>query len=168
MRTERNWFQPSREGSDICHVIIFLNMFSGPSNGYTVQYFKEIKVQHFKQTFCCAVAGFPFTPSVKCPLCILKNFIYRTCRIELFVYVIRMPFISKGKLIFQVIETVIYRCGRKHQHFCFDTSSDNLFHQGDITIILCVIIRVVYYFSAVAEVVGLVNDDKRIGVPANS
>ena len=53
-----------------------------------------------------------------------------------------MPFIRKGKLIFQIVEAVInWRC-RKHQHLRLYSGSDDLLHQGNIAVILGVLVRV--------------------------
>ena len=79
-----------------------------------------------------------------------------------------MPFIRKSKLVFQIIEAVVDRRGRKHQHFRLYAGSDDLLHQGNIAVILGVLVRVLDQFAAVPEVVGLINDNEVIVAPIQS
>ena len=143
-------------------------MFSWTGYCYAIQDFKKIKVQHFKQIFSCTSRRFPLTPSIKSSLGVPKYFINGAISIELFVYVICVSFICKGKLIFQVIKAIVYRRSRKHKNFGFYTCSNNFFHQGNIAIILCFFIRIFNYLTTVSEIMRFINNYKTVVTPIYS
>src|SRR5574344_69524 len=64
-----------RKFADLLSVVIFFDMLSGSGNRNRIQYFKEIKVQRFKETVHSTSLHWQFAPGIKSSLCLTKYFI---------------------------------------------------------------------------------------------
>ena len=99
--------------------------------------------------------------SIECLLSLTEDFVNRFPCIQFFVDKFRIPLIGDGKLVFKVSKAVVdRRCGQ-HQYLGTDTCADHFIHQFYVTVLLGVGMGT----GAVAEVVGLVNDNKVVIAP---
>ena len=133
---ERDGFQALREFTDISRIVVLLNVSPGSCDGYAIQHLKEVKVQVLEQFICSSFFSRQFAPCIKCFLGSAEDLVNRGGCIKLFIDLRRVALISQCKLVFQVVETVVYRCRREHQHLCSDTSSNDLIQQLEISILL--------------------------------
>ena len=69
--------------------------------------------------------------------------------------------VGQLQLIFQVVETVVHRSGREHQHLRLHAGLDDVLHQALVTVFDLVDMRA----FAVAEIVGFIDYDKVVGIP---
>ena len=100
VRTVRDRHKPLREFSDRRCIIVFFDVLSGAGNGYAVQHFKEIEVQHFQQIIGRAVARLPLAPCVERLLGISENLVNRAGSLQLTVNLRAVALIGELKLIF--------------------------------------------------------------------
>ena len=69
-------------------------------------------------------------------------------------------------MIFEVVEARVDGRGRKHQDFCFDAFLNDVFEQCGIAVIF--VIRAAVKLAAIAEIMGFINDDEIVSVPAQT
>ena len=141
-------------------------MLSGTCNGYTIQYFKEIKIKLREKSGCSALFLRQFAPRVIYFLRLSENRIDIRFDVQLFVKFRWIAFIGKGQLITKIIESVIYWCGGEHKYLCLDTWFDDSVHQSHVAILFFATFTI--GAIAITEVMAFINDDKVIIFPVNS
>ena len=133
-------------------------MLAAAGYGHGVQHFKEIETQHAEKTVRCPLLRRKFGPVVVSPLCLSENVIKGTVSIKQVIHTFYLTLVCELKLILQVIESVVDRRCRQHQHLCLYTGLNDLVHQLQIAVLSRIAVIVSSgYLSAVAEVMGLVN-----------
>ena len=141
-------------------------MLATASNGYAVEHLEEVETETFEQRFGGALAFGQFRPTVERRLRIAEDFINRRSGVQQFVETLRLALVGQLQLIAQVVEAVVDRRSREHQHLCFDTCADNLVHQLQVAVLTRILVVLVGGdFAAVAEVVALVDNDKVVIAP---
>ena len=88
------------------------------------------------------------------------------CGFQLAVELRGIALISKLELILQIVEAGINRGSREHQDFCANTLADDFFEQGNITIILAVVVSV--ELTTISEVVRLVYNNEVVCIPTQA
>ena len=166
LRSERDWLESSGELSNVRGIVILLDMLTGSGNGHRIQNFKKVKVQHPQKVLCCSVRSIPFAPGVKCSLGISENFVNGTGCIELIVNKSSVALIGKRQLILQIIEAVVNRRCRQHQHFRLDTFPDHCIQKLQITVFFFVIFS--GELATVAEIMRFVNYNQIIIGPIDT
>src|SRR5699024_9140677 len=136
-------------------------MSSGTSDGYAIQYFKEVKIQHSKKRISSALIRIQFAPSIESLLGISEYFFNWLLCIQSFIKPTGITFIGECQLITQINKTVINRCRREHQNFRLHTGTNNLFHQSLIAVFRCVAMG----SNTITEVMRLINNHQIIVAP---
>jgi hypothetical protein len=95
-------------------------------------------------------------------LSLAEDFVDVLLGAELCVEVFRVAFVGQGQLIPQVVEAVVDRRGREHQHLGLDALFDDGIHQ------LLVARLVVLEGVVVAEIVRLVDDHQVVIAPIDA
>ena len=153
--------QARRKVADLVHVVVFFNVFSGTRNRNAVQNLKEIEVQHPHQLVCGAQLRIGIAPCVKGFLRVAENFFYAPMCGKLVRPRAAVALIGQRKLVAQVIEAVIHRCCRQHQHPCPCARTDDLVHKPRVAVFLALFVGV----AAVAEIVRFIDHHKVIRRP---
>ena len=162
--------QAGRELADGGSVVIFFNVLAGAGNGHGVQQFEEVEIQTVEERFRSALLGRKFAPGVELPLRLTENLVDGVCGGKFFVPLFCSPLVGQGDLVLEVVEAVVHRSRRKHQHFGTDSRADDPVHQAHITVfpasvIIAVIVNAV---AAVSEIVRFVDHDQVVSVPAQT
>ena len=143
-------------------------MLSASGDGYAVEYLKEVEAEAVKQCLCCAFFLRQFRPTIERSLSIAEDVVNRCGGIEQFVETLCITLVCELQLITQVVEAVVDRRSRQHQHFGFDTCADNLVHQLQVTVLTRILVVLVSGdFATVAEVMAFVNHDKVVISPVD-
>ena len=162
---QRNRRQPRGKRSDLRGIVILLDMLPGPGDGDAVQHFKEVKIQHPQKVFGGALGLRFAAPDVERLLRLPEYLFDGTAGVQLVVNERDVPLIGQRQLIAQIGESVVHRRRRQHQHLRFDTLTDHLIQQAQVTVLFFVVRAA--KLAAVAEIVRLVNDDKIIVGPVD-
>ena len=157
--------QPLREGPDVRHVVIGLDVLPGPGDGHAVEDFKEVVVQARKQMIRRALRLGQLAPCVVDGLRLPEDRVDVRFRLQLPVDFLRVAAVGERQLVAQVVETVVDRGSRQHQDLCFHAGFDDAVHQPHVAVFLLAALAV--RPVSVAEVVALVDDDKIIVAPVD-
>ena len=89
-----------------------------------------------------------------------------------------MTFVGQLQLVLQVVEAVIDRSGREHQHLGLDTSTNHPLHQLLVTVGFAFLARLNHFHiviqfliidvSTIAEIMALVNDYQVVVAPVDA
>ena len=109
-------------------------MLSGSCNSYTIQYFKEIKIQSSQKSICGSLFRIQFAPCIKCLLSLTENILQRFACVKLAVEILSIAFIGNCQLVSQIHKSIINWCSRKHQDLCLNACTNNFIHQFHISI----------------------------------
>ena len=161
-RTQTRWKLTYLRG-----IVIFLNMLTAASNSHSIQHLEEVKRKHIEQFLRGALLGvFDFRPRIILGLSRTEDIFNRTVCIQLVVNQTLITLISQLQLVLQVVEAVVYRCGRKHQHFGSNASTNHLVHQSKIAVLAWILIVLVSrYLTTITEVMALVNHYQVVVAP---
>ena len=86
--------------------------------------------------------------------------------IEKTVHTLNIALVSKLKLVFQIVESVVNRGRGKHQDFGLHARTDDLIHQTQITILTGIFtILISTYLTTIPKVMALINNHKVIVAP---
>ena len=136
-------------------------MLARACDGHAVQQLEEVEVQRVQDGACGALCRGQPGPGVEGSLRATEDFFDALASLQLLAKRLRFAFVGQGELIPQVVEAVIDRRGRQHQHLGLHAFPDDLVHQLLVARLL-VLVDVV-----VAEVVRLVDDHKVIVAPVD-
>ena len=105
-------------------------------------------------------------PLVVLRLCRAEDVFNRTVNIKFVVDERLLALVSELQLVLQVVEAVVDRSSRKHEHLRFHSSANHLVHQTQVAVFTRVLIVLVGgYLATVAEIVALVDDNQIIIAP---
>ena len=104
-------------------------MFARPGDGNTVEQFEKIKIKAAENSLGGTLFNRKFRPEVKRSLSTPEYLLNASLASKFLAEVFRISFISQGKLISQVVKTIVDRGGREHQNLCLDPFANNLVHQ---------------------------------------
>ena len=116
-----------RKLADIRHIIILLNMFSAPCDSDEIQQFEVVEVQHIEQFFTGALLFTQFEPEVKLGLGTAKGVVDAFDAVFFKRIIPRLG--DKCNLIFEIVQTVVYRRCGEHQDFGSDPFFQNIIEQ---------------------------------------
>ena len=128
--------QPLREGPDVRHVVIGLDVLPGPGDGHAVEDFKEVVVQARKQMIRRALRLGQLAPCVIDGLRLPEDRVDVRFRLQLPVDFLRVAAVGERQLVAQVVETVVDRGSRQHQDLCFHAGFDDAVHQETAVVFL--------------------------------
>ena len=136
-------------------------MLSGSCNRYTIQNFKEIKIQSSQKSICGSIFRIQFAPCIKCLLSLPEDILQRFTCIKFAVKILSIAFICNCQLVSQIHKSIINRCSRKHQDFRLNAWTDYFIHQFHISIFHSVGMCT----STITEIVWFVDNNQIIIAP---
>jgi len=143
-------------------------MLSASGYGDAVEHLEKVETEAVKQRLCGALIFGEFRPTVERSLCIAEDVINRSGGVEQFIETLGIPLVGELKLVAQVVEAVVDRRSRQHQHFGLDPCTDNLVHQLQVAVLTRILVVLVGGdFTSVAEVMAFVNHDKVVIAPVD-
>ena len=143
-------------------------MLSTTGNGNAIQYLEEVKTETVKQFLGGAHRLRQFAPDVILRLCLTENIVDACRGVQQLVHLVALTFVCQSYLILQVVETVVHRCSRKHEHLCLHSLAYNLIEQAQITVLTWVLIVLVgCNLSSVTEIVTFINNHKVVVCPVD-
>ena len=163
----RNRRQPFRELAHLIDVVKFFDMLAGTRYRYRIEQFKEIKIQRFKQRLRSSLRGREFYPRIVGTLRLLENGINAVVQVQQRIHLFRIVFVGQAQLVLQIVEAIVHRRCRKHQHLRLHALANDLIQQTLIAVFLAVDIIVKFIGrkilacgrTAITEIMGFINDD---------
>ena len=151
-------------------------MLAGTCNRYRIKQFKEIKIQSFKQRLRGSLRSRKFYPSIVGTLRLLENGINAIVQVQQRIHLFRIVFVGQAQLVLQIVEAIVHRRCRKHQHLRLHALANDLIQQTLIAIFLAVDIIVKFIGrkifacgrTAITEIMGFVNHHKVVIAPNNA
>ena len=150
-------------------------MAANTSYSHGIEQFEEVETEFFKQPFRGTMLWLQFGPFIVSQLCGTEYIIYASAYIQGVINLLRMTFIGQLQLVLQVVEAVVNRSSRQHQHLGLDTCTDHLLHQLLVAVgftwlnqLHIVIQFLVIHVATIAEIVALVYDNEVVVAPVDA
>jgi len=105
--------------ADVLGVVEGLDVLAGARDGDAVEQFEEVEVQRVQDGSRCSLLWWKLCPCVEVGLRTTEYVLYRLAGAQLLAEVLGVTLVGQCQLIAQVIEAVVHRSGRKHQHLGF-------------------------------------------------
>ena len=131
IRLDIDGFESFRELTDIFKIVVFLDVFSGTGNSQQIQNLEVAEIQAIDQLFHGAGFNWSFEPFIETGLGLLQG--VGDVSNAMLLQGVVIPFGDKKNLVLQVVQAVVDRRGREHQHFGFDPGADDVIHHARVT-----------------------------------
>ena len=164
-RAQRERLEPLGERTDGGDVVVALDVPARAGDGDAVEDLEEVEVEPVRERSGGALGGRELRPVTEHGLGVAEHQVDRFVEPELPGPCVRVALVGELELVVKVAEPVVDGRGREHQHLGLDAVLDHLVEQPLETVALRLVLDLRGRVRAVAEVMGLVDDDEVVRSP---